>query len=216
MKKYLLTGLVILTPVALTLMIIIFLFNFFTAPLVAIVDPLILLIQSKLSVTFPDGLTLFLSRIFSLVFLCVFILLLGIITRWLVIKNLLNWGNQLISKIPLVKTIYKVSRDMFSALLSSDGKKAFKKPVMFPFPERPHFAVGFQAGEVAEECQRKIKTPLISVFSPTAPHPISGFLFLVPKDDVYDIDMTNQDAVKFLVSCGMIVPKAETPNDEIF
>ncbi|OGN65493.1 MAG: hypothetical protein A3E80_05500 [Chlamydiae bacterium RIFCSPHIGHO2_12_FULL_49_9] len=213
MKKYLLTGLVILTPAVLTLMIVLFLFNFFTAPLTVIVDPLIFLIENKLNIALPDGLNLFLSRVFSLIFLCIFILLLGVITRWLIVKNILNWGNQLISKIPLVKTIYKVSKDMFSALLSSDGKKAFKKPVMFPFPERPHFAVGFQAGEVAEECQRKVKTPLVSVFSPTAPHPISGFLFLVPKEDVYDIDMTNQDAVKFLVSCGMIVPKSEPPSD---
>lgn len=208
-KKYLLTGLILLLPVALTLVVIIFLFDFFTTPFINIVGPLVALIQNSLPFTLPAGFTLFLSRLFSLIFLCIFILLLGIVTQWFIVRNVLKLTQFIISHIPIAKTIYKVSRDIFGALFSMDGKKAFKEPVMVPFPHRPNFALGFHAGEVADEIQRKIKTPLVSVFVPTAPHPISGFLFLVPEQDVYKVEMTNEEVIKFLVSCGMIVPEAE-------
>lgn len=201
-KKYLLTGLVLLLPVALTLVVIIFLFDFFTTPFVNIVGPLVKMIPYP----FPPDFTLFLSRLLALIFLCIFILFLGVVARWLIVKNVLGWGNKLISHIPIVKTIYKVSKEIFSALFSTDGKKAFKESVIVPFPERPHYAIGFHAGEVAYECQEKVKEPLVSVFVPTAPHPISGFLILFPEKDVKKIDMTNEETIKFLVSCGMIVP----------
>ena len=114
------------------------------------------------------------------------------------------------SQIPFIKTVYKVSRDIFSALFSSDGKKAFKHSVIVPFPFSPSYSLGFQAGEVAEEIQNKIKEPLVSVFMPTAPHPISGFLFFVPQKDAPKIAMTTEESVKFLVSCGMIGAKETT------
>lgn len=210
MKKYLFTGFVILLPVALTLMVIIFLFDTFTTPFVAIVGPLVALIQKQLPFVLPAGLTLFLSRLLSLLFLCIFIFFLGLITQWLLVKNFINWADHVMYRIPFIRTVYRVSRDVLNALFSTEGKKAFKRPVMIPFPGRPNFALGFVAGEVAEECQKKVNTPLVSVFSPTAPHPISGFLFLIPQKDVYNVDMTNEEVVKFLVSCGMIVPESET------
>lgn len=214
MKKYLLTGLIVLLPAALTLMIIIFLFDFFTGPFVNIVGPFTAYIQLKLNIVFPEGFNLFLSRIFALIFLCIFIFFLGIVTQWFLVKNIISWTNKIIARIPFINTVYKVAKDVFSALFSTDGKKAFKKPVMMPFPCRPNFCFGFQAGEVAQECQEKIPTRLVSVFTPTAPHPISGFLFLVPENDVTDLDMTNEEVVKFLVSCGMILSKKEMDEEK--
>ena len=126
MKKYLLTGLIILLPVVLTLMVIIFLFDFFTEPFINIVGPLVDLLQDRIHIHFHEGLTLFLSRLFSLILLSLFILCLGFITQIFLVKTLMDWGNQILFKIPLIKTVYKVSRDIFAALLSSEGKKAFK------------------------------------------------------------------------------------------
>jgi uncharacterized membrane protein len=218
MKKQLITGLVILLPIAFTLMIIIFLFDFFTEPFINVVGPLVKLIQQQLHVALPQGIVLFLSRLFSLIFLCIFIFFLGLFTQLFLIKTLIGWGNQILFKIPLINTVYKASRDIFSALFSADGKKAFKRPVMIPFPDKPSYCFGFEAGDVAEEIQAKVKTPLLTVFTPTAPHPISGFLFFVPKDDARSVDMSNEEVVKFLVSCGMILPKsdAEKANEKPF
>lgn len=217
MKKYLLTGFIIVLPGILTLMVIIFLFDLFTGPFVNIVGPLVTLIEKKLSFDLSEGFVLFLSRLFALIFLCIFIFLLGLVTQLFLVKTLIKWWDRLMYRIPFVRTVYRVSRDLFSALFSTEGKKAFKRPVMIPFPSRPNHCLGFEAGEVAPECQQKIDQKLVSVFAPTAPHPISGFLFLVPEEDVHSVDMTNEEVVKFLVSCGMIVPEDELKeSDELF
>lgn len=219
MRKYLGTGLVILMPIALTLMVIVFLFNLFTAPFVDLVRSLVTEIETKTAIELPQGFTLFLSQVLALIFLCIFIFVLGAVARWFLVRHFINLANRIFYKIPLVKSVYKVSKDIITALFSLDGKKAFKEPVMIPFPYPPAFCLGFHAGEVAEECQKKVNTPLVSVFAPTAPHPISGFLFLVPEKDVHRVDMTNEEVVKFLVSCGMIHP-ASSQNarkaDDIF
>lgn len=216
MKKYLITGLIILMPVALTLLIIIFLIDFFTEPFVPLVAQLVSLFEERFHFILPTGFSMFVSQILALILLFFFILLLGALARWFVMRNVFQWAHRLITHIPFIKTVYKVSKDIFSALFSADGKKAFKRPVIIPFPFPPHYTVGFQAGEVAEECQEKVDTPLVSVFFPTAPHPISGFLLLVPEKDVHEIDMNNEEAVKFLVSCGIIYPDMEKTNaDEV-
>lgn len=199
------TGLIILLPVVLTLMILVFLLRFFTEPLAPLTSYLIELLPFSL----PEGMVIVLSRIFSLAFLVALIMALGAITRYFLFKNTLKLANYILSRIPLVKTVYKVSRDIISALVSPDGKQAFKQAVMIPFPQKPHFCIGFSAGEVAEECQKKVSKPLIAVFAPTAPHPISGFLFLVDAEEVRPLDMTKEDALKYLVSCGVIVPESD-------
>ena len=209
MKKYLITGLVILMPVVLTVMIIKFLFDFFTTPFVSMTEHLFSLVQHDFKFTLSRGLTLFISRILVIVFLVVFIFILGIVARWFLIKNMISGTNNLMSRIPIVKSVYKIIREIISALFSLDGKKAFHHPVLVPFPDNPLFCIGFNTGEVAEECQAMVDTPLVSVFTPTAPHPISGFLFLMPKNEVHKLDMSNEEALKFLVSCGMVYHLSE-------
>lgn len=211
MKKYFLTGLILLLPFTLTLVIIYLLFEFFTTPFVNLVGPII----NHLPFTLPSGITLFLSRLFALIFLCIIILFLGVVTQWLLVRNFLNGLFHLLTRVPIVNTVYRVSKDIFSALFSPEGNKAFKRPVMIPFPSRPNYCLGFEAGVVAKECQEKVNKRLVSVFAPTAPHPISGFLFLIQEEDVTDVDMTNEEVVKFLVSCGIIVPESDTAKDEI-
>jgi uncharacterized membrane protein len=211
MKKYFLTGLILILPITMTLIIIFFLFDFFTTPFINIFGPII----KQLPIPLPQGLTLFLSRVFALIFLCIFILFLGVITQWLLVRNFLHGILLFLTRIPVINTVYRVSKDIFTALLSPEGTKAFKRPVMIPFPSKPNYCLGFEAGIVAKECQEKINKPLVSVFAPTAPHPISGFLFLIQEEDVQPVDMTNEEVVKFLVSCGIIVPESDTPKNEI-
>lgn len=207
MKKHFLTGLVVLMPVALTLVIILFLIDLFTAPFIPIVSAVLNALEASLNFHIPKTLTVLVARISALILLFLFILGLGAVARWFFFKNILEWGGQMLSRIPIFKTVYKASRDIFHALFSSEGKKAFKHPVMIPYSCHPSYALGFEAGEVAEEIQEKIKTPVKSVFMPTAPHPISGFLFFMPEQDVHKVAMTNEESVKFLLSCGMIGPQ---------
>jgi uncharacterized membrane protein len=206
MKKYLFTGMIILLPIVLTIVVIVFLFDFFTTPFMRPVAYFLSILESHLSLTVPVGINTFLARLIALIFLSVFVLLLGMVARWIMVRNMIRGMHQLLSRIPFIKTVFQVSRDVFAALFS-EGKKTFKCPVMIPFPSYPNRSIGFLVGEVPSECQSKIEEPLAAVFAPTAPHPISGFLFFVEQKNVISIDMTNEDALKFLVSCGMIVPQ---------
>jgi uncharacterized membrane protein len=209
MKKHFLTGIIILMPIALTFIIIVFLIDFLTTPFISFVTSLLYQIETAFHFHISSNLINPVSRIFALLLLFLFILVLGIVARWFIIKQMFAIGDKIISKIPLIKTVYKVSREIFSALFSNDGKKAFKYSCIVPFPFAPSYSLGFQSGEVAEEIQSKVKTPLVSVFMPTAPHPISGFLFFVPEKDAHKIGMTTEESVKFLVSCGIIVSEED-------
>jgi len=206
MKKYLFTGMIILLPIVLTIVIIVFLFDFFADPFMKPVAYLLALLETHLTVTIPAGISTFLARLIALGLLLIFILLLGMLARWIFIQNIIKGMHQLLSRIPLIKTVFKVSHDVFSALFS-EGKKTFERPVMIPFPANPNQSIGFLVGTVPAECQNKIDAPLSAVFMPTSPHPISGFLFLVEQKNIKSLDMSNEDALKFLVSCGMIVPE---------
>ncbi len=208
MKKSFITGLVILLPTTLTLIIAFFLLNLFTKPFVPIVEAIL----SQFSFPLSHEITLLLSRFIALIFLFIFLLILGMIAQLFLFRSLANVANYILFRIPFVNTIYKTSRDMFSAIFSPDGKHAFKDAVSIPFPARPHMCIGLSSGEAPKECEEKIGKQLISVFAPTAPHPISGFLFLVPVDDVQSLEMTKEDAIKYLLSCGVIHPAAETPD----
>jgi uncharacterized membrane protein len=212
MKKHFFTGLIILLPIVLTIVIIVFLFDFFTTPFMKPVAHLLRVLESSLSFRIPEEINTFLARLIALILLTVFTLILGMIARWILVKNLIRGMHQLISRIPFIKSVFQVSRDVFSALFSHDGKKAFECPVMISFPAAPNRSIGFKVGQVPPECQNKVKEPLVAVFNPTAPHPISGFLFLVEKKEVNFLDMTNEDALKFLVSCGMIIPENHDNN----
>ncbi|MDE3055142.1 MAG: DUF502 domain-containing protein [Verrucomicrobiota bacterium] len=207
MKKSLITGLLLLLPVILTLVVIQFLFDLFTEPALPLVRELLHWGATRLQFKPPAGTDLFLSRIFALILLVITIFLLGLIARWFFFRNLFTLVRRVISRIPFVKTIYQVSRDIISAIFSTDGKKAFKRPLFFPFPSKSTYALGFEAGEVTEEIQSKTEATLMTVFAPTVPHPISGFLLFVPKEDTKSVAMTNEEAFKYLISCGLILPE---------
>lgn len=207
MKKYFLTGLALLLPSVLTLIVVLFLFDFLTEPFIGWTKDLVLAWEAHLPFSIPGWVVLASARVVAFLFLCLGIFCLGLFARWFLIRNFVRFAQNLLSKIPVVKTIYTMTKDILSALFSLDGKKVFKEPVSLPFPHLPSRALGFRAGEVALECQEASSIPLVSVFVPTSPHPISGFLFLVPEKDLEAVPMTNEEAVKFLVSCGMLYTK---------
>ena len=206
MKKYFITGLIILLPVTLTLIVLFFLFDFFTAPFDPLVIFLLEALQRHFYFTLPSGVDAFLVRLISLVLLVIFVLLLGMLARRFIVRHLIEGTYSIFSRIPFIKGIFKVSRDVFHAILSGEGK-VFKCPVMIPFPNESNYSVGFIVGEVPPECQSKAQTLLTAVFVPTAPHPISGMVILVPHSEIKTLDMSNEDAVRFLISCGMIIPE---------
>lgn len=206
MKKHLIAGLIILLPLILTIMIFVFVIDLFTAPfLTMFIDFLSKYEQTLPLLKNPTVITIF-ARILIIIMLIVFIFVLGVIARWFFFRSLINLMNKIFSKIPLVKTIYRSLKDVIGSFMKKESK-AFTKTAMVAFPSKDSYCVGFESGEIPEQCQDKVKVKLKPVFVPTAPHPISGYLIMAPENSVYSIDMTNEEAVKFTVSCGLIVPE---------
>ncbi|EKE21570.1 MAG: hypothetical protein ACD_7C00185G0001, partial [uncultured bacterium] len=133
-----------------------------------------------------------------------------IVARWFIFNSLINFTNTALSKIPFVKSIYKAIKDVTFSFVNKE-RKAFYKTAMIAFPSKDSYCVGFETGEAPKECEKKLKQKLKPVWVPTSPHPLSSFLVFVPKKNIYSINMKNEDAVKYFISCGLILPgeKAE-------
>lgn len=126
----------------------------------------------------------------------------GLITTHFVGKRLFGFGEALILKVPIVKTIYAASKQIVD-VFAGDNRTAFKAVVMVKFPHPGSRALGFYTGSLLDEEGRQ----LYSVFIPTTPNPTSGFLLLFPAADVQFTDIPIEDGVKMIVSGGVIAPE---------
>ncbi len=102
-------------------------------------------------------------------------------------------------------------QDIIRTLFAKD-KSAFQQVVMIPFPSPGIYVLGFATQEAPATCSEKVGKELISVLIPTTPNPTSGFLLMFPKEDLIYVDMKPEEAIKFIISCGVIVP--EIPLDK--
>lgn len=217
MKKYLLTGLITLLPIAITVIVVVYLFNLFTTPFAGMVEKLLLSYEQNkhASIVYHETLVMAISHIIVLILLFLLILLLGILGRKFFFSSLLRMMNKLFLHIPIIKTIYRLTREITSAVFSGE-EKTFKQTVLVPFPTPQTHALGFITGDLPEALREKILSDHLSVFVPTAPHPISGFLLLAPKKALIEVDVTVEDTFKFLISCGVIHPPVqEKKQDEV-
>lgn len=213
MKKYFITGLVILLPLVITIAVAIFLINFLTQPFIgfvtAIFTKLHIINQGFLFLT-PEQLLVYGSKIIILILLFLLTVALGMITRWFLIHSLFRLGDRILHRIPIIKTVYKTTQDIIKTLFVSD-KNTFKQVVMVPFPRPEVYVIGLISRESPKMCSDAAKESLISVFVPTTPNPTTGFLLMFKKSDLIYIDMKPEDAIKYIVSCGVIIPDSPAP-----
>lgn len=208
MKKSFITGLIILVPIAITFFIFTFVLDLFTSPFLDLVRGFIGQYKKTLPFLTSDEFVTFLARLIILILFCLFIFLLGVLGRWFLFRAFLAWGNKILMKIPFFKSIYHTTKDLINAVISIDERKAFKHPLMVTFPSKKSMCVGFLSGSVPPQCAKAVKEKLTPIFVPTAPHPISGYLILAPDKEITSIKMTNEEAIKFTVSCGVITPES--------
>ena len=119
-------------------------------------------------------------------------------------KSLLNLFNNVLKKIPILRTIYSALGQMTETFTKTDKEK---NVVLVEYPRKGSWAVGFATNENSGEISRKTKKNLINVFVPTTPNPTSGFLLMFPKEEVIYLDLTFEEASKFIVSAGTLNPK---------
>ena len=135
----------------------------------------------------------------------IFITIIGSLSLSFIGKKILKIFNDILKRIPILRTIYSAIGQMTETLAPKKGSK--KSVVLVEYPRKGSWAVGFATRENEGEISKKTNTNLINVFVPTTPNPTSGFLLMFPKDEVIYLDMTFEEASKFIVSAGTSDPK---------
>lgn len=205
------TGLVILLPFTLSLLIFIWLIEILTAPFMPIAKALLLytgFLHDKTALS-----TIFLSRILVILFLLTATFLVGFLARRLIIAYLISLSNRLFLRIPGFRTIYCFCQNITKAAFNTSAPP-FKSSVLISFPHKDSLALGLVTGSIPEALKKHIGELEIAVFVPTAPHPISGFILMTSKKCVCPVDMTTEEVFKFIISCGIIPPEPHLPTQK--
>jgi len=207
MKKSFSTGLIILLPFALSIWVLSYLFDLFTNPLYHLIEKLLILYEKNQGMILVqhDTFVSFMSRVAALLLTFFFIVVLGYLGRKFFFHSLMKATNKLIFKIPIVGTLYRLTKDITKAMLSSD-QKTFKESILIPFPSKDTYSVGFVTGDVPQDLKDIIPSIDVTVFIPTAPHPISGYVLFCDRKSLKSTDVSVEDTFKFLVSCGVLHP----------
>ncbi|MCB1110459.1 MAG: DUF502 domain-containing protein [Chlamydiia bacterium] len=209
MKKYFITGLVILLPLAVTIAIVVFIVNFLTKPFIGIVSGFLKdfnLINKGFLFLSPDQVVLYGSKLLILICLFLFTLLLGMIARWFFFKALLNLSDKILHRIPLINKVYKTTQEIIKTIFVTD-KSSFKQVVMVPFPKGGSYVMGLISREAPKACSDGAGGELYSVLVPTTPNPTTGFLLMYKKEEIIFLDLKPEQAIKYIVSCGVITPE---------
>jgi len=209
MKKTFVTGLATLLPIAITFFILRFIVDLLTTPFLSLAEQGLQLFSPVFSLKNHLLLVGIASKILILLFLVLLIFLLGIIGE----KVFLFFIRKIFFRIPLIKTIYSFIQGLTSVFVKKN-QKFFKKTVLLPFPHLRAKVVGLLSGPLSKNISPNTSETLQTVFIPTAPHPISGFLLLIKEEELIETDIKTEEVFKFLVSCGVYDPEPHPPFTE--
>lgn len=144
-------------------------------------------------------------RIYAVLFLVVLTVFVGWLARKVIGKQIIDLGEGIIMQTPLMNKIYPFIKEISETLLSG-RKTMFQRVVLVEFPRPGIYSVGFVTSETGGEAQIKTKETVVNVFIPTTPNPTSGFLVLVPCEQVTPLEMTVAEGMKMVISGGAVVP----------
>ena len=191
LRNYFITGIVVLVPIGITLYLTMFFISISSNLIPKEINP-----NSYLPFSIP-GLEILLSVFF--------ITVIGGLSLSFIGKKILQLVNETLKRIPILRTIYSAIGQMTESIAPNKGDK--KSVVLVEYPRKGSWAVGFATKENKGEISEKTNSELINVFVPTTPNPTSGFLLMFPKNEVVYLDMSFEEASKFIVSAGTSNPK---------
>ncbi|KTD49415.1 transmembrane protein [Legionella rubrilucens] len=193
-RSYLFAGLVVWLPILVTFVVLRF--------MVDLLDSTIALLPSAyqperlLGVDIPG---------FGVIFSLVLLILTGIVATNILGQRLFGWGEALLAKIPLVRSIYNASKQVIQAVFATNSQ-AFRKVLLIEYPRKDSWSLAFMTGNPGPQLFANTTEEMVSVFVPTTPNPTSGFLMMVPKKDVIEVGMTIDEALKYIISLGVMPP----------
>jgi len=198
LRNHLVTGLLVLVPVAVTVYILNQLFLVLDGLLGDLVNRLLAEAfgYEYSSVRIPG---------LGLLALLVILLLTGMIARNYLGRKVIEIGDRLITRVPLVNRIYMTVQQISEAFFA-ERREFFKRAVLIEYPRKGTYCIAFYTQDTRGEIQDKIEHDLVGVFVPTTPNPTSGFLLFVPRADVIELEMPIEEALKLVISGGAVIP----------
>ena len=202
LRKYLIAGLLVWLPLTVTIIIISFLID--------LLDRTLLLLPPEYR---PEAILGFAVPGFGVVLAVAVLILTGMLAANLLGRRLVTIWEAILSRIPLVRSIYNSAKQITTTVLSSEGK-SFRKVVLVEYPRKDTWSMGFLTNDHIAINSHKISGEMCAVFIPTTPNPTSGFIIMLPKDDVIELDVNIETGFKYIISMGVIIP--DHPIPEIF
>lgn len=162
----------------------------------------------------PEWLQQFATFFIGLTTTVLVVVIIGAITKNFLGNKLLTFGEYLISKIPLARTIYMATKQIVETLFVGTGMKNLKKVALFEYPRKGIYSIGFVTGNLETGDNLNISGgKLISIFVPTAPNPTSGYFIMLPEEDVTELSISVEDAFRIILSAGLSTNTPRKLND---
>jgi uncharacterized membrane protein len=197
-KRYLIAGLLVLAPLWVTFALLEYLIRRF--------DKIMNLLPPAYQ---PDVFLGFhLPGLGLLVVLCV-VCLTGMLATNFIGRYVIDWWESILARIPLVRTIYAGVKQILDTMFSPGGK-SFRKVVLVEYPRAGSWTMAFQTSNAVDEANQKTGQDLVSVYVLTTPNPTSGYLLLLPRKDVIEMNISVDEALKLIISLGVIMPKTQS------
>jgi len=149
----------------------------------------------------------------GLVILIIALMLVGALTAGFFGRLWMRISERILSQMPVIRNVYSAVKQILETVLAQQSN-AFREAVLIEYPRRGMWAIGFLTGQTKGEVQNLTEEDCINVFLPTTPNPTSGFLLFVPKKDIVHLSMSVEDAIKMVISGGIVTPPDERPEAE--
>lgn len=195
MRKYFITGLLILVPLAITLWVL--------HAIISTMDQSLLLLPIEWR---PEKLVGFKVLGIGTVLTLLIVFVTGLLAQNFIGNYVIRAWESLLKRIPIVSSIYSSVKQVSDTLFSSSGN-AFRKAVLIEYPRRDCWTIGFLTGVPGGDVVNHLKGDFVSVYVPTTPNPTSGFFLMLPKDEAIELDMSVDAALKYIVSMGVVAPE---------
>ncbi|MCU7931451.1 MAG: DUF502 domain-containing protein [Candidatus Thiodiazotropha sp. (ex Codakia rugifera)] len=202
LRRYLVAGLLVWLPLGATFFVI--------QLLVRWMDNSLLLLPEAYR---PDNLLGFHIPGLGVVLSLLILLITGLVAANLFGRKLVSMWERLLSRIPLVRSVYSAVKQLVETMFADNGK-SFRKVVLVEFPRRGLWTLAFLTSEENGIVQQATDRDVVNVYIPTTPNPTGGYFVLVPKEDIRDLDMSVDDGLKMLLSMGAVNPEAISQQDK--
>ena len=194
LRRYIVAGILVWLPIGVTIILIRF--------LIGLLDRTLVLIPQQYR---PEELIGFEIPGLGIVLTLILLVLTGVLAANIVGRSMVNLWERTMERIPVVRSVYSGAKN-FAEMVFSDSSQSFKRVLLIEYPRKGLYSLAFQTSSELGEVQGRTGDDVVCTFVPTTPNPTSGFIIIIPRGDVIELDMEVDEALKMIISLGVVVP----------